>query len=1325
MAQCQRETPGGASVGGDSWPGPVLRLGDLLQRDHRQADVWCDMDHIELVCSTVEHSQHSVPCSEQSEPQGIRMPVKLVKHSVRVRSSRSGLARVIFASALGLLPLIDPDVALAQSTKVYVVDSSGRLGAVDVTAGTSTVIGYTGATLTDIAVTSSGALWGVDRYGTYSLNKATGAGTYVGSLGVGAGNMVALVGRGTDLLAASGWTTSLYAVNTATGRSTPLTGNTGFFASGDLAFHAGTLYASVRNGGFSDLLRINLQGSTFTATNLGHVPVASDLYSLVNGTDGNLYGISGTTVWRLNTSNPAASSVVVPDYAANGSGLGPAYGAASGASLDREGIEIANTSMTNGMVSVTAISGCSWTAVSNASWITVTGGSSGIGDGSVTFSVASNGGTPRSGTLTIAGYTVTVTQGSTFSNPTPITLADAAVGAPYPSTVNVSGLAGLIGGVSVTLHGLSHSAPADLDMVLVGPTGQAFQFMSDVGGRSGVTGLTMAFADHALAPPSTRLTLGSFKPTNIGLGDSFPAPGPLTNYLSPAPAGAATFAGVFGGSNPNGSWRLYVLDDLSVGQGVLVGGWSLSIELNASAALPGVPASPSPADRASVTASPVTVDWADAQYATSYDVYVDGALQATVATSHWALNQSLLPGAHSWSVVAKNTFGVTPGPSWSFFVVVTRQDFVVQRVNDGVIETTSVFIKRVDRPSEPIYPDMNTWVVVHGRGSSSTASNIATLSAALTVVARRAGEQVLVLDWEGGAGLPGFEGEGWIEPVGKAAASALAAYGFEGRRLNLIGHSWGSYVSDELAEAIPFERSSAVARVHSIVGLDPARNTTATNYNVNDPGEINFAAHSTCSWAFLTSQAGNAETPGTAREAFVVNFDLDVISPENTRLSHSLAVNLFAEMLDAPRDSVSAYFGLDLIRSCSPGPWALNRLNAAGDRGFGPRAYEARINASGPIPTSIDFDPLLGIPATVADAYGTYSGQPVNVSAPGLLANDSSNGIGPLAARLVSAPRRGTVTLSPGGSFTYLPNPGFVGNDAFTYRASNSAGLGTIATVTMSVAAAGTPLPPTNVRVLAISGGVVRLAWTVPEFGPRATSFVLEGGVAPGQVLGSVPLSAAPEVTLPLPPGVFYIRVRSVSGGATSLPSVERAVNVAQPARPSSPSNLLGLVNGASLALAWTNTYGGGAPTGVMLNVTGAYSGSLPLGLADRFDFNGVPPGTYTFSVSGLNAVGVSGPSHSVTLTFPGGCGGVPLPVSNLSAHHSAGAVFLRWDLPPDGPAPTSFVLNVSGSFQGSVPLLSRELSAPAPRGSYNISVAGVNACGTGSATSPVTVVVP
>jgi hypothetical protein len=67
-----------------------------------------------------------------------------------------------------------------------------------------------------------------------------------------------------------------------------------------------------------------------------------------------------------------------------------------------------------GSVSVTAGAGCSWTATSNATFITITGGSSGSGNGTVTYSVAANTATTsRTGTLTIAGKTFTVTQAGT------------------------------------------------------------------------------------------------------------------------------------------------------------------------------------------------------------------------------------------------------------------------------------------------------------------------------------------------------------------------------------------------------------------------------------------------------------------------------------------------------------------------------------------------------------------------------------------------------------------------------------------------------------------------------------------------------------------------------------------------------------------------------------------------------------------------------------------------------------------------------------------------------------------------------------------------
>jgi len=64
-----------------------------------------------------------------------------------------------------------------------------------------------------------------------------------------------------------------------------------------------------------------------------------------------------------------------------------------------------------GSVSVTTQSGCSWTAVSNTSWITITSGSTGTGNGTVNFTFPRNpGDSNRTGTLTIAGRTFTLTQ---------------------------------------------------------------------------------------------------------------------------------------------------------------------------------------------------------------------------------------------------------------------------------------------------------------------------------------------------------------------------------------------------------------------------------------------------------------------------------------------------------------------------------------------------------------------------------------------------------------------------------------------------------------------------------------------------------------------------------------------------------------------------------------------------------------------------------------------------------------------------------------------------------------------------------------------------
>ena len=79
-----------------------------------------------------------------------------------------------------------------------------------------------------------------------------------------------------------------------------------------------------------------------------------------------------------------------------------------------------------------------------------------------------------------------------------------------------------------------------------------------------------------------------------------------------------------------------------------------------------------------------------------------------------------------------------------------------------------------------------------------------------------------------------------------------------------------------------------------------------------------------------------------------------------------------------------------------------------------------------------------GAPVAVDDAYAATSDSVLEVAAgEGLLANDDAGVRGALAAEVVDAPTHGTVELAADGSFRYTPAAGHVGEDAFTYRASD------------------------------------------------------------------------------------------------------------------------------------------------------------------------------------------------------------------------------------------------------------------------------------------------
>jgi subtilisin-like proprotein convertase family protein len=178
---------------------------------------------------------------------------------------------------------------------------------------------------------------------------------------------------------------------------------------------------------------------------------------------------------------------------------------------------------------------------------------------------------------------------ATFSNANAIIINDSltppTAAALYPSSITVTGFSGqAVIKATVTVYGFTHGFPSDVDILLVGPQGQKSILMANTGGQNkySVTNLTLTFDDDASStlPIYTRLASGTFKPTNgyasIGytnLPFEFPLPAPAGNSNSP------TGLSVFKNTDPNGTWKLFVVDDASGDSGAIAGGWSLTLSV--------------------------------------------------------------------------------------------------------------------------------------------------------------------------------------------------------------------------------------------------------------------------------------------------------------------------------------------------------------------------------------------------------------------------------------------------------------------------------------------------------------------------------------------------------------------------------------------------------------------------------------------------------------------------------------------------------------------------------------------------------------------------
>jgi subtilisin-like proprotein convertase family protein len=165
-----------------------------------------------------------------------------------------------------------------------------------------------------------------------------------------------------------------------------------------------------------------------------------------------------------------------------------------------------------------------------------------------------------------------------FANPTAISGPGSGIGASSldPSPITVAGEDGVVTDVNVFLDGVGANIPLDFEVLLVAPFGQKTVLMNDTGGNSSVAGLNLAFNDESAMqiPAAGPLASQGYKPT-----DTSPTPG-FDMFLSPAPATPYGFTlDLSDGTDPNGTWNLYVDDDANAMPNLITiaGGWRISI----------------------------------------------------------------------------------------------------------------------------------------------------------------------------------------------------------------------------------------------------------------------------------------------------------------------------------------------------------------------------------------------------------------------------------------------------------------------------------------------------------------------------------------------------------------------------------------------------------------------------------------------------------------------------------------------------------------------------------------------------------------------------
>ncbi|HEX8515911.1 MAG TPA: gliding motility-associated C-terminal domain-containing protein [Bacteroidia bacterium] len=158
---------------------------------------------------------------------------------------------------------------LSQRDSYACLDNQG-IYKLDVLQCDTQFVGYTGINLTDIALTTSRNLYGIDFYTLYKIDTLNAALTYVANIDVGGGGFNSLIALNDDYLLAIYTNSEIYKINTQNGIKS-LVGTCGYIPAGDLTFYKGCFFMADIN---NSLIKIKLSDnytSVISVENIGQM----------------------------------------------------------------------------------------------------------------------------------------------------------------------------------------------------------------------------------------------------------------------------------------------------------------------------------------------------------------------------------------------------------------------------------------------------------------------------------------------------------------------------------------------------------------------------------------------------------------------------------------------------------------------------------------------------------------------------------------------------------------------------------------------------------------------------------------------------------------------------------------------------------------------------------------------------------------------------------------------------------------------------------------------------------------------------------------------